>query len=238
MNRDRIGAPAMPFSVSGSTDFVISTASRASSKSRVQARHLLSFFTPATTMKNPSLLTLVVVVMLLLAASPLAAAAWSRVSCGSDGSSYAANSTYEANLHRLAAVLPAEIASASHRRGNTYRAIGYSPNRLRATSSCWGGGDSDCAACIAEAFKELQRECPFRREAYYSGDNCYLRLAEFRIFSYDAFGGNTLKGTFAMVMIFQAFGLACIFLLFLQAWRHDSKKRPTTRQSPLLSGDQ
>ena len=151
-------------------------------------------------MKNRSLLTLVVVLLLLAASSLAGAAVWSlrsravwsqrsrAVSCVWDGSIYAANSSYEANLHRLAAVLPAETASAAHRR-STYRAIGYWPNRLQAISSCWGGSGGDgCAACIAKAFKEVERECPFRREAYFSGDSCHLRLAEFRIFSDEDLG--------------------------------------------------
>ncbi|KAJ1291228.1 hypothetical protein BS78_02G301300 [Paspalum vaginatum] len=171
-------------------------------------------------MKNSWLLSFV----LLLAASPLAVASWSRsrVSCWA-GSSYAANSTYEANLHRLAAVLPAD-ASASHGR-NAYRAIGYWPNRLQATSTC-RNRDGDCAACIAEAFKEVERTCPFHREAYLFSRNCSLRLEEFRIFSGDALGANTMAFPLAMGMVCQAFGLACMFISFLRAWRHDTKKGP------------
>jgi hypothetical protein len=41
-------------------------------------------------------------------------------------------------------------------------------------------------------------------------------------------GRNTMFEAFAMGMVFQAFGLACLFFLFIQAWRHDSKKGTMT----------
>lgn len=139
-------------------------------------------------MKNSSILSLFV----LVATAPLAAAAaavWSSVSCGSD-SSYTANSTYEANLHHLAAVVPAEAAAAN--RLDTYVAyhvfgFGYWPNRLQADWSCQSSG-SDCAACIADAFKQVELECPFHREAFFFGGNCTLRLTEYRILDDDVFG--------------------------------------------------
>ena len=134
-------------------------------------------------MKNSSILSLFV----LVATAPLAAAAvWSSVSCGSD-SSYTANSTYEANLHHLAAVVPAE-AAAAHRL-DTYHifGFGYWPNRLQADWSCQSSG-SDCAACIADAFKQVKLECPFHREAFFFGGNCTLRLTEYRILDDDVFG--------------------------------------------------
>lgn len=136
-------------------------------------------------MKNSSLLSLLV----LAAASPLAAAAWFPVSCATSGN-YTANSTYEANLHRLAAVLPAEAAAASHRHryGYTLRAVGYWPNRLQAAWSCQASDGVDCAACIAEAFKSVERECPFRREAFFDDGDCSLRLSEYRILGSDTFG--------------------------------------------------
>ncbi|RLN33437.1 cysteine-rich repeat secretory protein 1-like isoform X1 [Panicum miliaceum] len=186
-------------------------------------------------MKNSSLLSL----FILAAASPLAATAaaeWSsaRVSCGGGGS-YAANSTYEANLHHLAAVLPAE-ANASRRR-YAYRALGYWPNRLQADWSCQSS-DGDCAACIADAFERVERECPFSREAFFFGRNCTLRLGEYSILGSDVFGRIPMAPLLAIGMMFQAFGLACLFLMFLRAWRHDIKKCTVTRHTPPLSEDQ
>nr|CAB3458192.1 unnamed protein product [Digitaria exilis] len=143
-------------------------------------------------MKNSSLLSLLV----LVAAWPLTAAEWSRVSCGAGGSYYTANSTYQANLRRLAAVVPAEAAAAaaSHRPrygGYKQRAFGYWPNRLQAAWSCDARdetSDGACAACVAEAFKSVERECPFHREAFFFNGSCSLRLSEYRILGSDAFG--------------------------------------------------
>ncbi|KAK3127249.1 hypothetical protein QOZ80_7AG0570370 [Eleusine coracana subsp. coracana] len=167
-------------------------------------------------MKNSSLLCLAP--LLLLAASPLAGA-WS-LSCSSDGS-YAANSTYEANLRRLAAVLPAEASASPGRYVD--RSIGYWPNRPRAVSRC-PNGDGNCAACIADAFKLVEVECPFSKEAAFFSRSCSLRLDEYSIFGSDLFGEITVMQILMPGMIFQAIGLVCIFLMFLQVWRHDTKK--------------
>jgi hypothetical protein len=147
--------------------------------------------------ENLALLSLV----LLLVASPLVAAAWlsdsdveivawseSGVGCGGSGRSYGANSTYEANLRHLAAVLPDETSASASLGHRVERAIGYWPNRVQASATCWSGDDGDCATCIVEAFKEVERVCPFRREATFFGRDCYLHLAEFRVFSIDVFG--------------------------------------------------
>ncbi|TVU38647.1 hypothetical protein EJB05_12031, partial [Eragrostis curvula] len=135
-------------------------------------------------MTNSSLLPLTFLLLVLTAWWPLAGA-WSDVSCG--GGSYVANSTYEANLRRLVAVLPAEGSAA---RGHYVdRAIGYWPNQLQVPSRC-RSRDGDCAACIAVAFEELERACPFRREASFFSDNCSLNLDEFRFFDIDLFGGK------------------------------------------------
>lgn len=93
------------------------------------------------------------------------------VTCGRSGSTYAANSTYEASLHHLAAVLPAAAAaSALHGPLSVDRAIDYWLNyRLQATARCRSSNGDACAACAAEAFKEVERECPFRREASFIG---------------------------------------------------------------------
>ena len=135
-------------------------------------------------MKNPSLLPLVVV--LLLAVSLLATAVGARlialvddtsspyVECEGDGGVYAANSTYEANCRRLAGLLLAE-ADAPGSNYYTDHAVGYWPNRPQAIFFCRhrrrnadgasSGDDSACAACIAGAFLEVERECPYHRKA-------------------------------------------------------------------------
>ena len=157
-------------------------------------------------MKNPLLLPLVVV--LLLAVSLLATTAVGArlvalvgdtsspyVECEGDGGVYAANSTYEANCRRLAGLLLAE-ADAPGSNYYTDHAVGYWPNRPQAIFFCRhrrrnadgasSGDDSACAACIAGAFLEVERECPYHRKAAFYSSNCTLEFSEFPIFGTDS----------------------------------------------------
>jgi hypothetical protein len=157
-------------------------------------------------MKNPSLLPLVVVLLLAVSLPPTAAGMLPLALVG-DGTSpyvecagagvYAANSTFEANRRRLASLLLAEEAA----RGPYYteRAVGYWPNRPQASFFCrlrrrdvdgTGSGDSPCAACIAGAFLEVERECPYHRKAFFYSRNCTLEFSEFRIFGTDSTFGE------------------------------------------------
>jgi hypothetical protein len=148
-------------------------------------------------MKNPWLLSLAPLLLAVSSSLPLSAAVrpvslgfpaagQSPVECIGDGV-YAANSTYQANLRRLAALLTAEVSDTP---GESYtaRAVGYWPNRLLASSFCWrrykdgAGFGYPCADCIARAFLEVERACPYRREASFSDGNCTLELEESRIF--------------------------------------------------------
>ncbi|KAL6656690.1 hypothetical protein ACP70R_004470 [Stipagrostis hirtigluma subsp. patula] len=167
------------------------------------------------------------VLLLLLAISPLAAARVHCV-CVGDGT-YAANSTYEANLRRLAAVLTEAALPGSY----TSREVGHWPNRLQAAAfcrhhrrgdgfvtcaagNCSGGDDYSCAACIAGAFREVESACPYHREAFFSNLNCTLLLEEFRIFRGNGvYEGSILKGALASGLIFQAIGFACLLFLLL-----------------------
>jgi hypothetical protein len=59
---------------------------------------------------------------------------------------------------------------------------------LQADWSCQRSDGRDCAACIADAFERVERECPFSREAFFFGRNCTLRLGEYSILGSDVFG--------------------------------------------------
>jgi hypothetical protein len=122
------------------------------------------------------------VLLVVLAASPLSTTA--NVICIGVGT-YTANSTYEANLRRLASILPAEISSSPQAQG--LHALGYWPNRLRATWTCFGGSSSSCSACIAAGFhfQESEGECPYSKEFSFSdGDCCELHVADFLAFEH------------------------------------------------------
>jgi hypothetical protein len=117
------------------------------------------------------------VVVVVLAVSSLATSA-AIADCL--GGVYAANTTYEANLRRLAATLPAETASSQSLQA--FRGVGYWPNRLRAFSRCYhhpGVSSSSCAACVAGAFREAERACPHSKMVVIFARNCTLSLGNF-----------------------------------------------------------
>ncbi|PAN13487.2 hypothetical protein PAHAL_2G396800, partial [Panicum hallii] len=90
-----------------------------------------------------------------------------RHKCGAQGT-YAPGRAYEANLRRLAAFVPAQ-ANASTCRCSPGNHAGVRPDHVAASAYCYwrpdAGWPSDCAACIARAFEEAQRLCPYHRQA-------------------------------------------------------------------------
>ncbi|KAM3317331.1 hypothetical protein ACQJBY_035147 [Aegilops geniculata] len=174
---------------------------------------------------------LLLFLLLLLAASPLVATA-ATFDCV--GGVYKANSTYEANLRRLAAALPAETASSQSLQAT--RGVGYWPNRPRASSRCyWGVSSSSCAACVAGAFREAERACPHGKKAVVFSRNCTLSLADFpRALGFRTISWLDLLGP---GLIFQAIGFAWLFFLLLQEWR-DKRRASMMRCSSLTSEDQ
>ncbi|XP_037418224.1 uncharacterized protein LOC119281929 [Triticum dicoccoides] len=111
-----------------------------------------------------------------------------------DMGTYAPGSAYEANLRHLVATIPTKANAESS--GYSYYSescsdsysgesrncyygniAGDSPNRIVASADCSGHPDArspDCGACIALAFQEAQRLCPFQRmaEAAVGGGAC------------------------------------------------------------------
>uniref|UniRef100_M8ATN8 Uncharacterized protein n=1 Tax=Aegilops tauschii TaxID=37682 RepID=M8ATN8_AEGTA len=109
-----------------------------------------------------------------------------------DMGTYAPGSAYEASLRHLVATIPA-MANAESSGSSYYREAcrdgagacgrsyvddaGESPNRIVASGYCSWHRDvksPDCGACIALAFEEAQRLCPFQRmaEAAVDGGAC------------------------------------------------------------------
>lgn len=117
----------------------------------------------------------VALVLALLPALAVAAAAtvYRRVAlppgheCGDQGT-YAPNSTYEANLRGLAAMVPAQ-ANASSCKCSPGNHAGERPDMVAASVYCYwrpdAGWSADCAACVTRAFGEAQRLCPYHRQA-------------------------------------------------------------------------
>ncbi|VAI53483.1 unnamed protein product [Triticum turgidum subsp. durum] len=195
--------------------------------------------------------------LLLLAASPLLAAA-ETIYCF--GGVHKTNSTYGANLRRLAAVLPSETASSQGLRASGD--VGYWPNRVRASSSCEppSVNSSSCAACVAAAFREAESACPYGRKVLVLAGNCTLRLGlghfsrslglgeggfsgissqedGSTIYLYATGDNSWFRLLGPTTLIFQAIGFAWLFFMLLQEWR-DKRRASMMHCSSLPSGDQ
>ncbi|TVU38642.1 hypothetical protein EJB05_12026, partial [Eragrostis curvula] len=96
--------------------------------------------------------------------------------CGDWQGSYAPGSAYEATLRHLAATIPAKV-NAGSTNSSFGNSAGDSPNRIVASAVCYWRPDAsspDCGACVALAFREAQRLCPYHRmaEAVVDGGAC------------------------------------------------------------------
>lgn len=120
----------------------------------------------------------VIVAFLLL---PPATVATAPSDC--DGNSYAANSTFQANLKLLAAALPVN-ASASPA-GFATAAIGTAPDQANGLALCRGDANATtCAFCVAAAFQDAQQACPLDKGAKVYRDACVLRFAGSRFLDF------------------------------------------------------
>lgn len=100
-----------------------------------------------------------------------------------DGNSYAANSTFQANLKLLAAALPVN-ASASPA-GFATAAIGTAPDQANGLALCRGDANATtCAFCVAAAFQDAQQACPLDKGAKVYRDACVLRFAGSRFLDF------------------------------------------------------
>lgn len=90
---------------------------------------------------------------------------------------HTANGNYEANIRRLAAILPAKTSSMPPGCSANHEA-GKFPDGLYAVSRCHNGtGSSSCRACVVLALQEAQRACPYREEVVFFNGNCSLQLS-------------------------------------------------------------
>ena len=95
-----------------------------------------------------------------------------------DGSNYAPNSTFQANLNLVAAALPGNASSMPT--GFATADAGTSPNRAYAMALCRGDVNaSTCGACVAAAFRAAgaQENCPNNTGATMYEDACVLRFS-------------------------------------------------------------
>ncbi|CAN6248859.1 unnamed protein product [Urochloa humidicola] len=96
--------------------------------------------------------------------------------CGTTNT-FAANSTFQANLNRLAATLPGN-ASASP---NLYATAvaGAVPEQVWAMALCRGDANATaCGSCLAQAFHDAQSDCPYYKDATIYYDPCTLHYSD------------------------------------------------------------
>jgi len=124
----------------------------------------------------------VVVASLALLLPPVPpAAATQEFYC--DDSTYADNSTFQANLNLLGAALPAN-ASASPA-GYATGAVGAAPDQVNGMALCRGDTNaSSCSSCVAASFRDAQQRCPLTKGATVYKDACTLRFAGIRFLDF------------------------------------------------------
>ncbi|TVU38664.1 hypothetical protein EJB05_12048, partial [Eragrostis curvula] len=96
--------------------------------------------------------------------------------CGTTNT-FGANSRFQANLNRLAATLPGK-ASASP---NLYATavVGAVPQQIWAMGLCRGDVNATaCGSCLAQAFRDVQNDCPYYKDATIYYDPCTLHYSD------------------------------------------------------------
>ncbi|KAL6864849.1 hypothetical protein ACP4OV_016000 [Aristida adscensionis] len=114
------------------------------------------------------------------------------VTCGlSAAGSYAENSTYAANVGRLAATLPCAAAASPvlYATGSA----GAAPDAVHALALCRGDAAAgDCDRCVAAAFRGARQGCPLNRDVLIFDDLCQLRFSDHDLLAGDGGGGGYL----------------------------------------------
>ncbi|PUZ63460.1 hypothetical protein GQ55_3G069800 [Panicum hallii var. hallii] len=131
--------------------------------------------------------------------APLAAAAQDQppppppwLLCGPEpvSGNYTANSTYQANINRLAATLRRNASSAAFLYATG--SVGAVPDIVYALALCRGDANaSACGRCVATAFRGAQEGCPLFKDAMAFYDLCQLRFCNRNFFLDDGYIVNT-----------------------------------------------
>ncbi|KAL6864855.1 hypothetical protein ACP4OV_016006 [Aristida adscensionis] len=105
--------------------------------------------------------------------------------CGaSETGNYTANSTYEANVGRLAATLPGDAAASPVLYATD--SAGAVPDAVHALALCRGdAGAAACGRCVAAAFAGARDGCPLFKDAMAFYDLCMLRFSNRDFFTDD-----------------------------------------------------
>lgn len=96
--------------------------------------------------------------------------------CRNSGS-YAANSTYQSNLGKLSATVPANVNASR----NLFVAdrIGAAPDVVFVLALCRGDiNGSACESCVTKAFQDAQELCPLDKDATVFEELCHIRYSD------------------------------------------------------------
>ncbi|KAL6864853.1 hypothetical protein ACP4OV_016004 [Aristida adscensionis] len=108
------------------------------------------------------------------------------VTCGDADADAGENSTYAANIGRLAATLPGDASSSPvlYATGSA----GAAPDAVHALALCRGDADADaCERCVAAAFRGAQQGCPLTRDVLIFYDLCQLRFSDHDLLAGDGY---------------------------------------------------
>ncbi|KQK15886.1 hypothetical protein BRADI_1g25552v3 [Brachypodium distachyon] len=109
-----------------------------------------------------------------LLASP-AAGVYPWPICGHSGN-FAANSTYQANLARIAATLPKNASSSATLFATAQ--VGVVPEQVWALGLCRGDSNaSSCFTCLDQAFTDLSNACAYTKDGTIYYDSCALHYS-------------------------------------------------------------
>ncbi|PNT74983.1 hypothetical protein BRADI_1g25690v3 [Brachypodium distachyon] len=161
----------------------------------------------------------------------------SRHFCGTQ-SRYAPDGTYEAKLRLLAAKLAAELVNASselcpcptsaHANADQVAAYAYCRRRPDVANA-----SDTCVACIALAFLDARRLCPYHREAMVQRGECQIAFHDAQLREQEDMVDNNRHMSFwksfwmyngsvqavILMLQFQVIGFACLLFLLIQEWR-------------------
>ncbi|KAM0923870.1 hypothetical protein ACQ4PT_005274 [Festuca glaucescens] len=119
---------------------------------------------------------MVILPFFLLLLLPLATAQTARFCGNGDSGNFTSNRAYQANLRLLSSTLPKKAAAnttlfATH-------TIGDAPDTIFALTLCRGDiNASVCEGCVATAFEDGPRLCPYNKDVTLFYDACLLRFS-------------------------------------------------------------
>ncbi|PWZ12967.1 Cysteine-rich receptor-like protein kinase 6 [Zea mays] len=142
----------------------------------------------------PHLLAVAVAVAAIIATVSLlapGAAAYPWPVCGTSND-FEPNSTYQANLNLLAAMLPNNVSASPVLYATAV--VGAVPEQVWGMGLCRGDANaSSCLACLTQAFQDLPNDCSYNKDAAIYYDPCTLHYSDVHTLADDDTGPTTMS---------------------------------------------